>query len=152
MSAPWRRPECSAGWSIWLAKVQVSVIYAVSVLEKLKVNEWLDGSVLYYWMVWSIYTVPDSIGFVRQIFVVPIIAAASAWFTIILEALLAASIVTGYRFRRILLPLGTGFHGAIAVAMGLYNFWLSMSAALIYLLVSPGDRSSLPRARGYPDS
>lgn len=125
----------------FLIKAQVSVIYFQAATAKFKVEEWVNGTAMYYWMNSPYFgatglfkTVVDPLltsGFVTVI----------TWLPLILEMALAFSFLMDLRVKRILLVLGITFHLMIAMLMGIGSFSIIMTAALI-LLLSPLDVKS----------
>jgi antimicrobial peptide system SdpB family protein len=130
-----------------VARLQVAGIYAHSSLAKLGVEEWRDGTAMYYWLQQPGFAPTP---FLREPLLAlaqtPFGAALMTWGPIALELALALSLLMAVRARRTLLVLGILFHLAIAAMMGLVSFGLSMVAALI-LLLRPRDATfSVPLA------
>ncbi|WP_172418060.1 HTTM domain-containing protein [Deinococcus indicus] len=131
----------NANIASFLINAQVSVIYFQAATAKFKVEEWVNGTAMYYWMNSPYFgatglfkTVVDpllTIGFVAVI----------TWLPLILEMALAFSFLMDLRIKRILLVLGITFHLMIAMLMGIGSFSIIMTAALI-LLLSPLDVKS----------
>jgi antimicrobial peptide system SdpB family protein len=129
-----------------VARLQVAGIYLHSSLAKVGVEEWRDGTAMYYWLQQPGF---GPTPFLREpllaIAETPVGAALMTWGPIVLEVTLGVSILMAVRARRALLVLGISFHLAIAAMMGLVSFGLSMAAALI-LLLRPRDATfSVPR-------
>lgn len=116
-------------------KLQVAYIYFNSGVEKLKVEEWLNGTAVYYWFTNPYMGANNT----TQFFLQPLITnsyftAAMTWGSILFEILLAAALFMSKRYRGILLVAGIGFHFLIAIIHGLIPFFFSMTAALILYL------------------
>ena len=131
--------------SLFVSRLQVAAVYLHSGLAKLGVQEWRDGTAMYYWL--------QQPGFgPTPLLRGPLLAltetapgvALLTWTPIALELALATSILMSPRARRILLPVGISFHLAIAAMMGLVSFAFSMIAALILLLWPRDVRFVLP--------
>lgn len=117
-----------------LIRVQVAVIYLFAAVLKLPIDEWGNGTALYYF--WKKTTL-GSAGLLRPLtdwigrtaLVVPL-----TWSVLLLELSLAAALLAPLRFRTRLLPIAILFHAGIALIHGLPTFAITMSAALILYL------------------
>ena len=137
-----------------VARLQVAGIYLHSSLAKLGVEEWRDGTAMYYWLQQPGFApTPLLREPLLAIAEMPLGAALMTWGPIALELALALSLLMALRARRVLLVLGILFHLAIAAMMGLVSFGLAMVAALI-LFLRPRDATfSVPRTwlPAFPD-
>jgi sporulation delaying protein B len=130
-----------------VARLQVAGIYVHSSLAKLGVEEWRDGTAMYYWLQQPGFApTPLLREPLLALAQTPFGAAVMTWGPIALELALALSLLMAVRARRTLLVLGISFHLAIAAMMGLVSFALSMVAALILLLRPRDDTFRVPRA------
>ncbi len=121
---------------MFLVCVQVAVIYLDSGIAKLGVTDWFNGTALYYILLSPTFGVPLWVHpFVHAILAHSIIVTLLTWTVPVLEVGIGLSILGPKWLRRALFPLGLLFHLAIAVVMGLVSFSLSMSGALVLLLV-----------------
>ena len=126
--------------ALWIARVQVSIIYLHAALSKLGVDEWVNGTAIYYWFVHPVFGAPEwSRGAVMW--------AASGtgvvvitWGVILGELLLSLGIVSRHRWWIDLTLFGLLFHFVIFLIHGLASFFFSMAGALILYLV-PSDYS-----------
>lgn len=123
-----------------IIQIQVSYIYLDAATEKFRVNEWLDGTGVYYWVFNSYMGADDwlksiMIFFVSNRFVVTTLT----WGAIIIELTLGLGLFINYKFRSTLLILGFFLHFLFAILFGLIPFSLAMSAALILYLRSPDN-------------
>ena len=133
-----------ASSAVLAIRIQVAAIYLHSSLAKLSVEQWTDGTALYYWLLDPSFGVPPWLRDVASsILASGVAVTALTWGTIALEFSLALGLVLDRRFRPYLLVLGIAFHAGIAVFMGLVSFGLAMCAAVI-LYLRPVD---LPFAR-----
>ena len=126
--------------ALTVIRVQVAGIYLHASLGKLAVQEWVDGSALYYWLLDPVFGATD---FWRPL-VMPILTsgigvATLTWGTVALEFCIALGLVLDKRWWRYILLAGIALHVLIAVFMGLVSFGLAMAAALI-LHLRPYDR------------
>jgi len=114
-------------------RVQVAIVYFHAAIGKLSVEDWLNGTVLYYWLTdprvglanWSKAIVP----LFRTQFV-----AIVTWSAICLELFLFMALVMPKAAWKYLLRAGIAFHVAIALTMGLISFSMAMIAALVLYL------------------
>ena len=154
----WRVPSAgSAGvtrrylghTSVPMVRVQVCVVYLHAAVGKMAEAEWQDGTALYYWLSDPVFGVP-SWGATATEWVVgtALGVAALTWSTVLVELALALGIVAGPRLRRVLLVLGLGLHGAIAVLLGLMSFAVTMAGALVVYLVRDRDLSDARASAG----
>jgi antimicrobial peptide system SdpB family protein len=116
-------------------RVQVAIIYFHAFVGKLQVPEWVDGTVLWYWL--------NDPTFGPAHWLRPLVinfAATSVgivlmtWGTLMLEGSLAIAMFLPQRIQRRLLIAGIAFHSGIALLMGLVSFGLAMISALILYL------------------
>ncbi len=126
---------------VFLIRLQVALIYFFAGIEKLKVEEWLNGTAVYYWFM-DPYM--GSSGFLKnlltQILKFDFVSIAFTWGTLVLEITLFLGLVMNSDQRRCLLYIGLIFHFLISIIHGLIPFFFSMSAALI-LYLYPLDMS-----------
>jgi antimicrobial peptide system SdpB family protein len=123
--------------TVLVIKFQVSLIYLNSAGAKLLVEEWQNGTAVYYWFTHPTFGAPE---WLRPL-IIPLITneyavTAITWLSILFEFFLFAAIIATIRARRVLFILGISFHFLIFMIHGLFSFFLAMSAALI-LYLSP---------------
>ncbi|MBK6923188.1 MAG: HTTM domain-containing protein [Deltaproteobacteria bacterium] len=143
------RSEAAAlvGWSTWIAvRVQVAAVYYHAGVAKYGVDEWGDGTALWYWFRNPTFGAPEAL----QPIVQPVIASATAlplltWSVLVLEFLLAGALWMPPGARRVLFPLGCALHVGIALVHGITSFALAMIAALLLYLHAPDRRLAMPR-------
>lgn len=124
--------------SLVLIWVQAAAIYFHAAVGKFAVEEWANGTVLWYWFQDPTFSPPEPllslmVGIVGS----PVGSAALGYGTLAVELALAFALVAGRRYRLLMLPLGVGFHLAIAVCFGLWSFSLAMTGLLLLYLVRP---------------
>lgn len=135
----------AAAWTLafsclFMIRLQVAGVYFQAAVSKMRVNEWRDGTAVYYWFTdpWFGFAEP-----LRSAFM-PVLASAIGvssltWGAMMLEIFLFAGLIADKRARAVLLWLGLGFHLGIAVVHGLLSFALAMWCALV-LYLRPVDR------------
>ncbi len=123
-----------------LIQLQVAVVYFHAAVGKLGVEEWKDGTVLYYWLLHPTFGAPHWLS--------PVVSwslkngafvAMLTWGVIALEYLLSAALFMPKRFWPFLLVGGFGLHAGIVLIHGLFSFGMVMFAALI-LYLRPWER------------
>lgn len=150
-TSPYRR---LVAWGAYvLVRIQIAAVYFHSAVGKVTVDEWVNGTAVYYWLA------DPSFGLAGWIepFVMPVLTTSvgvvlATWGPLLLEFFLFAGLVTDKRGWPFLLGLGIALHLGIAVLHGLVGFSTVMVGALI-LYLRPLDEpfvwpSSLKRALG----
>lgn len=128
---------------IW---VQVCVIYFHAAVGKFAVEEWANGTVLWYWFHDPTFAPAEPLrSMLLWIVGSDVGAAVLAYGSLLTELLLAFALVANQRFRSVMLVVGVLFHLSIAVSFGLWSFSVTMTAALLLYLVRPRpDSAALP--------
>lgn len=123
-------------WGAWLLiRIQVAGVYFHSAVGKVTVEEWANGTALYYWLVDPAYGMPPW----AEPLLLPLVTHAVGvtvltWGVVLFEFFLFAGLVMDRRWRPYLLVLGILFHAGIAVLQGLLSFSVIMFGALIMYL------------------
>ncbi|MFJ4285907.1 sporulation-delaying protein SdpB family protein [Paenarthrobacter nicotinovorans] len=116
-------------------KVQVSILYFYSMTGKMFQPEWAEGSALYY--IGSGFFGPS--GALKDAFALltdnPVISLAMSWGALLIELLLAVTLLTPVKYRLVLFVLGVSLHTGIALFLGIWSFQVAMLAALLLLTV-----------------
>jgi antimicrobial peptide system SdpB family protein len=134
-------------------RFQVAGIYYHAAVAKLRVEEWNDGTALYYWLLDPAFGAPAwLVPVLRPLLLDPLGVLALTWGSLALEVLLFMALVMPKWAWRYPLALGLLFHLGIAVIQGLGSFWLAMSAALIVYLRPVEQPIRWPRRRTTPAS
>ncbi len=126
--------------TVLLIRVQVAGIYFHAAAAKFGVDEWSDGTALYYFF-GSSFVGPSGVvaGLLKPLLANGTTLALMTWSVIVFEFALAAALVMEKRFRGWFLVAGIAFHVAIAVIHGITSFACAMTAALI-LYLRPFER------------
>ncbi|WP_406074385.1 sporulation-delaying protein SdpB family protein [Micromonospora sp. NBC_01638] len=139
----------TARMTLLLIQIQVAVLYLQASVAKLGVEEWANGTALFYWSSHPGYGSPPWLRPVTDLIThSPFGVVALTWGTVALEFALALGIVLSPAARRVLLPVGLLFHAAIALDMGLVSFWAAMSGALLLYLLPVGHHVRWPARLG----
>ncbi|MDI1477561.1 sporulation-delaying protein SdpB family protein [Polyangium sp. y55x31] len=130
--------------SVWAVRVQVAIIYFHAAAGKLSVQEWVDGTVLYYWFTDPhVGAAPWLMPVVRWFVNHGTLLALTTWSVLVIEFLLAAALVMDRRYWPPVFALGLFLHAGILAVHGLFTFALTMMAALVLYL--PPERAAARR-------
>lgn len=142
MAAPPQGPRVRAEMARLLAasalvviRVQVAVIYFQAGTAKMQVQEWANGTAVYYWSIQPVFGLSPLL----RALAMPVLSHAMAvtlltWGVMAFEVILGMAFFMAPRHRRRLLYAGLVFHAAIIVVHGLVSFFFAMAAALILYL------------------
>ena len=120
--------------------LQVGIIYLNASIEKLKVEEWRNGTAVYYFFSSSILGMPNYLKpLMNPILTNPFFVTVITYGTLFLEFMLFCSIFMQRNLKLILFLIGVSFHFLIVIIHGLPTFFLSMSGALVFLLLPKND-------------
>ncbi|PTL77927.1 sporulation-delaying protein SdpB family protein [Vitiosangium sp. GDMCC 1.1324] len=135
-----------------LIMLQVAGIYFHAAVGKFAVDEWTNGTALYYWLLHPSFGASPWLASLLQ----PLLAHGPTvtlltWSVLILEYALSAGIFMTPGRRSLLLPFGLALHAGIILIHGLVSFGTIMMAALLLFLhpsSSPLRWLRRPRGRG----
>lgn len=118
-----------------LIQLQIAIVYFEAFAGKILVEEWRDGSVIYYWFTHPVFGSWGPLGkLLVSLSLNGTTALLMTWGALALEFFLAASILIKDVWRKPLFIAGICFHTLIALAHGIPSFAMVMYAALIFLL------------------
>jgi|SRR5690606_21712050 len=119
----------------FIIRLQACFVYLQASIGKLKVDEWRDGTALYYWLNNNFVGSPIIIRpIVNYLTTSPKLLTISTWSSIIIEFLLFMCISSFKKQRKYFLIIGFIFHAFIFIFFGLFSFMLAMFALLIIYL------------------
>ncbi len=131
--------------ALTLIRVQVACIYFHAAVGKFGVEEWVDGTAVYYFFQDPTFGgTPFVLALLRPVLRTPLVCAIT-WGTLVLEYLLSAALFMPRRYWRPLLAAGLALHLGIAWVHGLVSFGFAMSAALVLFLRPFDVPFELPR-------
>jgi antimicrobial peptide system SdpB family protein len=135
MTVGWHLQHVAAMGAVVVLRLQVALIYFEAAVSKLSVEEWKNGTALYYWFTNPGFGMPDWLA----PFITPIITnrygvTTATWGVVAFETTLFLALTMPRGWRRLLLPFGILFHFGILIVHGLGIFFLSMLGALILYL------------------
>jgi antimicrobial peptide system SdpB family protein len=124
------------GWGTYLLiRIQIAAIYFHSAAGKVTVEEWRNGTAIYYWFTDPAFGVPPWIASgLLPMLESGIVVTAITWGTVLLELFLFAGLVMDKRGWPYLLWLGIALHVGIALLIGLPAFSTAMIGVLILYL------------------
>lgn len=136
-SGPSERRRIVAHAARALIRIQVMVVYLHSAVTKFDVDQWIDGTAVYYWLHDPI--VGASPALEGLVFPLARTGAVSVmtYGAIVVEFLLVIALIAPRRFWTPLFWIGVLFHLGIAVGLGLSSFSLTMIGALVLYLRAP---------------
>jgi antimicrobial peptide system SdpB family protein len=127
-----------AYFSYSLIAIQAFMLYFHAMIGKFEVNEWLNGSAVYYWVMHPVFGINENFYFLLiPLLKSPIILLSITWSVLFIELILAANIFyTNKKIKFTSLAIGLLFHFMIIIAHGLVSFFFSMASLLLLYLVS----------------
>lgn len=135
----WRKPSRppspmlnAIAWAaLWGLRAQMSYVYINSALAKLPVEQWSDGTAMYYVVRMEFFGAVGPLGdVIRFLTSIPVITAALTWGTIAWELTLSVLVLGSTKMQRYALLASVALHLAIAVLLGLASFALAMIGAM----------------------
>lgn len=121
---------------------QIAGVYAQSTIAKLGVDEWRDGSAIWYWFQSSLVGPAESnwmAQLVQPLIGNPLGSTLVTYTTLLIQAFLFLALFLGPFPRRCAFIVGTIFHISIAVILGLWSFSLVMILAELVVYIRAGD-------------
>lgn len=113
-------------------KIQVAFLYFQAFSSKLNIEEWQNGTAIYYWLNDSFFGAPEwLIPLLQILFKCTIVVTSITWSVLIIEAIMSVSILVSRKYYKYLFITGIIFHGMIALTMGLLTFFITMIAILV---------------------
>ena len=122
--------------SVYFIKLQIAIIYFHAAVGKLDVEEWSNGTALYYWFNHSFFGASDNL--------IPIInfSLSNSWIVtaltygvLIFEVLLFLCLLASEKIKRMVLIPAILFHFLIIIFHGIFSFFFAVTAGLILYLL-----------------
>jgi len=122
----------------WLIVLQVFIIYFFAAVGKFDVEEWKNGTALYYWFTEPLFGPTNFyMPLIDFILKSSFLSTFLTWLVLLFELTLSFTIFTSNKkIKRKLLIAGILFHFGILIFFGLVSFFLTMTACLILFLNS----------------
>lgn len=116
----------------WALRLQVAYIYLNAAVSKTAVEQWQDGTAVYYVTRMEYFGAVGLLGdAVFWLTSIPLVVLVAAWGTIVCELFIAVFVLRGSRWQRWAFYLATALHAGIIVVMGLFSFGMVMIAAVM---------------------
>jgi antimicrobial peptide system SdpB family protein len=130
-----------ASFALALVRLQVAGIYFHAAIAKFGVEEWADGTAVYYFCNNPMFgTSPTLLSFgLGAMLKSAVVVCGLTWGVLVLEYALSAALFFPRRAWPALLVAGISLHAGIILLHGLVSFGLAMFAALV-LYLRPVDR------------
>ncbi len=127
-----------AAISYELIRIQMFLIYFFAAVGKFPIEEWKNGTALYYWFKEPLFGVREFyMPIIDFLLESPFLTSLTTWSVLAFELLLAFSyFVRSFKVRIIMLCFGIVFHFMIVLFFGLISFYFVMSGGLIIFLIS----------------
>ncbi|MFV7236017.1 sporulation-delaying protein SdpB family protein [Flavobacterium sp. ZB4R12] len=127
--------------SYFLICFQIFVIYFFASVGKFKMEEWKNGTAIYYWLTQPLFGATNFYKpFIDLILFSPILTTFFNWSVLFLELIIAFSLFsTNKKYRGVILIIGITFHFFILLFLGIVTFSITMSACLILFLISKNN-------------
>lgn len=120
----------------FLLRIQVAIIYLNAGISKVSVDEWIDGTVIYYWFTHPTFGAPNFLNFILQpIYDNHFWLTMLCWGSMALEIMLFTGLFAKGYVKKVLFVLGVTFHFFIFLVHGLFSFFFAMTGALIIYLL-----------------
>lgn len=122
-------------FSVWIIRIQVAAIYFHAAVGKVPVEEWINGTALYYWFYHSSFGMPAWLEYIMYPFLSNFFFISLATFSVmIFELVLLLGLTMNPRRRLFLLPVALSFHFAIILFHGIFSFFFAIAAGLVLYL------------------
>jgi len=127
-------------YSFILIKLQAFIIYFFSVINKFSVEQWQNGTAIYYWFTDPIFGLNDNLYNIFEIFLSnPYVIVGLTWGALIIELSLAIFIIMPSKLNKknlnkIFFFIGLSFHLLISIFFGLWSFMFAMIGVLALTL------------------
>jgi antimicrobial peptide system SdpB family protein len=122
-------------FGMWTLRIQVAAIYFHAGVAKFGVEEWVDGTAVYYFFRNPAFGAsPFVLRWLDPILYNPVGVCSITWGTLAIEYLLSAALFMPKRHWRKIFIAGILLHSGIMVVHGLVSFALAMFAALVVYL------------------
>ena len=128
-----------------IIRIQIALLYFDSTIKKLAVDEWMDGTAVYYYISDPIIGFNNFFDFISRWFVNTPLITLPTWGTIIIQTILFLSLFAPKRYWSTILIFGIFMHEIFALLLGLVSFSITMTGVLIIYLVPLENRLNLSK-------
>lgn len=121
--------------AFFLIRLQVAFIYFHAAIGKMAVEEWMNGTALYYWVNVPLFELPAFLSaIIMPLLQISWVVTLGTWGVMVYELLLFLGLVINKKWRFSLMVSGIIFHFLIIILFGLTSFFFAMTGALILFL------------------
>lgn len=121
---------------IFLIRLQVAIIYFHSAVGKFPSKEWINGTALFYWFNHSVFGMPTYLEPITNYFLSKNYVILPLTFSVfVFELILFLALGMEYEKRKYLFIPAVIFHLLIIQYLGIFSFFFSITAGLIFLLL-----------------
>ncbi|MGJ8745457.1 sporulation-delaying protein SdpB family protein [Polaribacter sp.] len=122
-------------FAVWAIRIQIAIVYFHTSIAKMFVQEWSDGTYLYYLFNSTIYGMPRWISpFMNVLLENSIALSLLTYGALLLEILLVLGLTASIKYRKIVLVFAILFHFSIIFFTGIFTFFFAISGGLILFL------------------
>ena len=122
-----------AGATQVAALLQVMFVYLHAAIAKFGVEEWADGTALWYWSRQNVFGFPEYLRTITDpLFSVAWIVGGATYGVLMVEMFLGLAVFMARRWKALAMIFGFLFHLGIALALGLVSFAFSGFGLLIF--------------------
>ncbi len=108
-------------------------VYLHAAIAKFGVEEWADGTALWYWSRQQVFGFPEHLrALTDSLFSVGWIVGGATYSVLALEMFLGLAVLMSRRWKALAMTLGFVFHLGIALALGLISFLFSSFGLLTF--------------------
>lgn len=133
--------------SYFFIRLQVAFVYFHAAIGKMAVEEWVNGTSIYYWSNTPLFRMPAWMEpWLPTLFESPVFMTLATWGILAFELLLFLGLVIENKWRPTLLKAGILFHFSIVLLYGLVSFFFAMTGALL-LYIGPKNGFSIPEMK-----
>ncbi|MEQ9426442.1 MAG: HTTM domain-containing protein [Cyclobacteriaceae bacterium] len=138
--------------ALFMIKLQMCIMYFHAFTSKLSISEWVNGTVLYYWLEHPLFGLSNWMApFIMPISINPFGVVLMTWGALLIEIMLFVALFASASWRPILLVTAILFHSLIIVFFGLLSFFLAVLGGLVIYLgpIKSGSFNNYFRTENY---
>jgi antimicrobial peptide system SdpB family protein len=118
--------------SLLVIRLQMALIYLHAAVGKFVVEDWINGSAIYYWSFHPIFGMGEiERKLATPLFQQPVLLFGLTWSVMILELVLFAGLLMDRKWYKGLFYAGVLFHIFIVLIHGLFSFFIAMTGGLV---------------------
>ena len=125
-----------AYYSFLLLKIQVSFLYINASVAKIRVDNWMNGTEVFYDLVspfFGLTGLRESV--ISPLLELPFLVFMVTWGTIAFELFIGISVFASSKWKAVAIVMVLILHGGIAILMGITSFSLVITTVALYALL-----------------